>query len=297
MAIHGVTDEQWKKLQQGYKPGASVTAANNQLATHEANDPSKTSKYGNVSEQLLDQYLNRGKFDFNIDHSKLYQQYKDQYTKNANKAMKDTVAQSAAMTGGYANSWGQTAGQQVYQDYMTELDNIIPTIQEQAFNQYVAEGNELLGKYNAAQGQYNSEYDKWYGMLGYLSDKANSAYNKDYGEYSDNLNRELTLADMANADYWQKDSADFRDKEFSYNQSVTERDLAAQAEANRIAAESNVKSNVPQITDDIYDEFVEAYKKSPDGMAKVAEKYELLGYSVEDIIAIMSSVQNAYGEW
>jgi len=112
--------------------------------------------------------------------------------------MKDTVAQSAAYSGGYSNSWGQTAGQQIYQDYMTELDNKIPELRQQAQNEYLAEGEMLLDKYGITQGHYQDLMNQFYAERDYLDNKANEEYSK----WFDERNYWDGVAANESADYW-----------------------------------------------------------------------------------------------
>ena len=66
----------------------------------------------------------------------LYQQYRDLYTQQGQMAMMDTMGQAAAMTGGYGNSYAQTAGQQMYNQYLGKLNEVVPELYQQAYNRY-----------------------------------------------------------------------------------------------------------------------------------------------------------------
>lgn len=229
MAVKGINDETLKKINSTFTPSAEATAAKKTAADYSVNnDPTKISKYGAVSEQLLDQYLNRGEFKYDINTDRLYQQYKDQYTRNAQKAMKDSVAQSAAMTGGYANSWGQTAGQQVYQDYMTALDDKIPELQAQAYNQYVQEGNDLLNGYSAAAGHYQNELDNFRTDRAYYDSIYDKYYDRDYTQYTNDQNKALTLAGMENTDYWNQVNHDESVRQFEVSRADAQAAAAAE---------------------------------------------------------------------
>lgn len=67
---------------------------------------------------IYDQIMNRDKFNYNFNADPMYQYYKDQYTAAGRNAMRDTMGQASALTGGYSNSYAQTAGQQQYQNYL-----------------------------------------------------------------------------------------------------------------------------------------------------------------------------------
>ena len=64
---------------------------------------------------------------------------RERYTKLGRQAMDDTIAQVAARTGGMASSYAGTAGQQMYNEYMDGLDTKLAELQQQAYNNWLAE--------------------------------------------------------------------------------------------------------------------------------------------------------------
>ena len=88
----------------------------------------------------------------------MYQMYKDQYQQGGQRAMRDTIGQASALTGGYGSSYAQTAGQQTYQGYLQELNQLIPQLRQQAYEEYRDEGQDLLNKYNITSNAYDREY-------------------------------------------------------------------------------------------------------------------------------------------
>ena len=57
------------------------------------------------AEDAADKYLNREKFQYDVNEDALYHQYKDLYTMQGQQAMVDTMGQAATLTGGYGNSY------------------------------------------------------------------------------------------------------------------------------------------------------------------------------------------------
>lgn len=140
----------------------------------------------------LNQYENRDPFSYDFNSDALYQQYKDQYIQQGQMAMMDAMGQAAAMTGGYGNSYAQTVGQQVYNQYLGQLNEIMPELYDRAYGIYQQEGQELLDMYNAYLGlsqndynQYLGDVDRYYMELDAATNYANNLYNKEYGEWSD----------------------------------------------------------------------------------------------------------------
>lgn len=149
-------------------PTQNAAVSTGVKAADTAVSPAVTSKlpdYAGQMSSLYEQMNNRQPFSYDVDGDALYQQYKDRYQQNAKAAMKDTLAQTAMLTGGYGNSYGHGVGQQAYDRTMQGLTDKIPELQQNAFNMYQAEGNNLLQQYNiAAQGeqqQYGRQQDNY----------------------------------------------------------------------------------------------------------------------------------------
>lgn len=97
---------------------------------------------------LYSQIMNRGVFSYDLQGDPLYRQYADQYTQLGKQAMRDTQAQSAALTGGYGNSWASSAGSQAYQQYLNQLNSVIPDLYDRAYQAWQDEYDDLLTQYN-----------------------------------------------------------------------------------------------------------------------------------------------------
>lgn len=95
------------------------------------------SPYAPAMQSLMNQLLNPEQFRYDVNADGLYQQIKDSYTKAGKQAMMDTQGQSAALTGGYGNSYGAMAGQQAYQESLGNLAGMIPELQQLAYQQYL----------------------------------------------------------------------------------------------------------------------------------------------------------------
>lgn len=201
--------------------------------------PTYTDKYSDKLDELYGKYANRGPFQYDAAKDPLFQSYKDNYVRQGKMAMKDTMGQAAALTGGYANSYGQQVGQQAYDAYLQNLNEVIPTLYGMAFDQYQAAGDQLL---------------KQYGMLGDMRDR-------DYGLYRDALadwtsNRDF-LANLQADDY----NRDFNERQFAYQQ---EQDAYARAlEQQRFAYEKEQDAYKRQ-----WDEENRAYQREQDAYQK-----------------------------
>lgn len=104
--------------------------------------------YAGQLQSLLNQILNRPNFEYDLNADMLYQQYRDQYQRAGRQAMADTMGQAATMTGGYGNSYAASAGNQAYQQYLTQLNNIVPELYDRAYNRYNQEQSDLMNQYS-----------------------------------------------------------------------------------------------------------------------------------------------------
>lgn len=148
-----------------YSP--AYQAALDALQQAQNSAPTYAATYDDQLKSLYDQIVNRDKFSYDINGDAMYQQYKDQYVMQGQMAMMDTMGQAAALTGGYGNSYAQSAGQQQYQAYLQQLNDAVPELYGMALDQYNAEGDQLMNQYS---------------MLGALADE-------EYGRYQDALNQ------------------------------------------------------------------------------------------------------------
>lgn len=120
-----------------------------------------TSPYSKEVESLYEQISQRKPFTYNFNADALYQQNKDRLMQQGKLAMQDAMGQAAAMTGGYGNSYAQTVGNQVYQGYMQQENDMIPELYQMAYDRYTREGADLYDRYNAAVSRENENYGRY----------------------------------------------------------------------------------------------------------------------------------------
>ena len=140
--------------------------------------------------KAINDYVNRGKFTYDFNADPVYNQYKDSYTRQGRLAMKDTMGQAAALTGGYGNSYAQTAGQQVYNNYMQKLNDVVPQLSESAYSRYVQEGQDMLNKAKALGDADQTEYARLLQDYTIASDEYKSASELERSYAADALARE-----------------------------------------------------------------------------------------------------------
>lgn len=168
-------------------------AYQNALATlqqAQTNKPTYAGTYDGQVDEFYQQIVNREKFSYDLNSDMLYNQYKDQYVNLGQMAMKDTMGQAAALTGGYGSSYGQSVGQQQYDAYLQQLNEVVPELYGMALDQYNAEGDQLAQKYALAAdlrdteyGRYQDSLDRHWQEVDYLTGRADTAYDQGYSNW------------------------------------------------------------------------------------------------------------------
>ncbi len=112
-------------------------------------------------DDLTHKYVNREAFSYDPETDGAYQEYAKMMRAEGQRAMKDTVAKASSLTGGYANSYAATAGQQVYNDYISQIGAAQSKYMDRARDQYDAEGTDLMNKLTALYGQETVDKTAW----------------------------------------------------------------------------------------------------------------------------------------
>lgn len=162
-----------------YTPSAGLTAAEKALKDWESKKPGEyVSQHSANIDALLDKVMNGEKFSYNVNQDPLFQQYKDMYVKNGKLAMDDTMAEAAALTGGYGSSYGTAAAQQTYQKYLTELNNKMPEFYDRKYQMYLAEKEGDYEKLALLQQMDDAEYAKYRDEIGDYNTQLGYLYQK-----------------------------------------------------------------------------------------------------------------------
>lgn len=237
-------------------PAPSPTAlqmASDKLASLEKNKPG--AYQGTFDEQIqavLDKIMNQGEFSYDMNADPLYQQYKNQYTTLGQSAMRDTIGNAAALTGGYASTAATSAGQQAYNAYLGQLNNIIPELYNAAYSRYQNDRNDLYnqmsvlaGLDDTAYGRYRDTVGDYYSDLGYYSDKENTLYNRDYTARRDAVSDSQWQQSF---DY-QKDRDKVSDDQWAKTYALQKASSSGKSSKSEVGYPSGYKAAVGKVAD------------------------------------------------
>lgn len=233
-----------------YQKSGAVLDAQKALSDYEGKKPGAyTSKYQEQLDGLLDKLSNR-KFDYDFNQDALYQQYKDKYAEQGRQAAVNAAASASALTGGYGNSYAASAAAQANQQYLTALNDKLPDLYSLAMARYQNEGNDLATLYGLYQGADATDYGRYqdnvtdyYNYLNYLTQKENTAYNRDYTEWGDKVNRYNTDRDYLYTGY----RGDVADEQWAKELAEQQRQYDATMAENRRQFDANMVFNREQL--------------------------------------------------
>ena len=131
----GLSYEEWARRISGVAEGdEAYRTAMARLAETEGARPAYAGTYDDDIREAYDRILDRESFRYSLDDDALYQQYADRYSAAGKLAMRDTMGQASALTGGYGSSYGQAAGQQTYDAWLQGLGDVATYAEKRFFD-------------------------------------------------------------------------------------------------------------------------------------------------------------------
>lgn len=225
-----------------YNESGKTKSAYNQWTSYEKNN--KPGEYAGTWADVLNRkvtnYINQDPYSYKSQNDASYQAAKDQYTKTGQQAMKDTMAQASALTGGYGNTYAQSVGQQQYNAQMDNLSQKAIEYEQQAYNRYVGDREQQLNTINALQNLDNTEYSRnrdaindYNTFLNYLQNKYTTlksvdddTFNREYNIWQQQLGAQGTLMSSAQNNYQYENTNDINNYQFGVNTDLQKQQLA-----------------------------------------------------------------------
>lgn len=190
---------------------------------YKGNAPTWTPKYESEIEDILDEIGNRDPFEYDLMDDPMYQQYRDSYIREGKRAMEDTAAQTAAMTGGYGSTYGATAAQQSYDRYLEGLNDVVPQLEQNAYGRYRDELGDMYNQMSALQQEESRLFGQYATERGFSQADRDFAYN-------------AMLAAMNQNNYENEfDRGIFEsDRDFDFNEGTTKWQMTQEERQNAI---------------------------------------------------------------
>ena len=170
-----------------YTESEALLAERENLKNVEAQGADIDAKYGDRVQDALNRIDQLSNFNYDVASDPLWNSIKSQYQRNATMGMMDTIGNMSNLTGGYASSYSQQAGQQAYQNAIADMTNIIPELQDSAINRWSANMQGAKSNLEALYDVYKGEIAEWQNNRDYFYNKVNSMSEQEYQQYKDQL--------------------------------------------------------------------------------------------------------------
>lgn len=152
--------------------------------------PTYENAFAQQQKDLLDRILNREDFAWSKETDPQWSSYKKSYLREGDRATANALAQASAASGGRPSSYAVNAATQAGDYYATKLNDVIPTLYQQAYERYLNEYNMKLKDLNAVNQQEQLDYAKYLDRLGQFNTDRGFAY-QNYADDYDRLRSQL----------------------------------------------------------------------------------------------------------
>lgn len=231
--------------------------------------PAYENAFAQQQKDLLDRILNREDFSWSKETDPQWSSYKKSYLREGDRATANALARASAASGGRPSSYAVNAATQAGDYYATKLNDVIPTLYQQAYERYLDEYNMKLKDLNAVNQQEQLDYAKYLDRLGQFNTDRGFAY-QNYADDYDRLRSQL--ADVQGQD--QIDYARYLDE--ASRQQTAQDSIRSQVDAilaaggspsANLVSESGYSSEYVKALEDAYrkQEAEKAAKKSGSG--------------------------------
>lgn len=231
--------------------------------------PTYENTFAQQQKDLLDRILNREDFSWSRETDPQWSSYKKSYLREGDRATANALAKASAASGGRPSSYAVNAATQAGDYYATKLNDVIPTLYQQAYERYLDEYNMKLKDLNTVNQQEQLDYAKYLDRLGQFNTDRGFAY-QNYADDYDRLRSQL--ADVQGQD--QIDYARYLDE--ASRQQTAQDSIRSQVDAilaaggspsANLVSESGYSSEYVKALEDAYrkQEAEKAAKKSGSG--------------------------------
>lgn len=275
----GVDGSEYIKLGTGASPAKADTSWLDKLGESSYN----YDQSGQISAKL-DALLNRTPFSYDAASDPLYQQYRKQYTREADRSAEDVLGKTAVMTGGMPSTAAVAASQQASDYQMSQMTDKIPELQQLAYSMYQDKLSGDRADLNTLIGIEDNNYNRWLADRNYLYQLARDQVGDQ--QTADALAYQKQQ-DKLNYDY-QKERDAIEDARYNAEWQY-KLQQAAQAAAQSGPRRSNNVTPTPSEAD--YEGLFEAAYQSGYPKSYIANNYKKFGFTSS------SGAYDGYEDW
>lgn len=154
--------------------------------------PEYKERYSQEVDNLINEILNKREFSYDLESDPYYKSMKEAAIREGRRASEDVLADVQQQTGGMS-SYAVSAASQAQNRYLSELNDNVPALIDNAYDRYI---NELSGDYNKLNtllGLQESDYNRYVNDFNiYDTNRARS--DEDYERYNNDMLNEKNYA-------------------------------------------------------------------------------------------------------
>lgn len=236
---------------------------------------------GNTPTLNMPEYkpFNYKDFSYNAENDNIYKQYAEQFARQGQSAGERSLAGAAALTGGMPSSFAAAANAQAQQAYAKKTADMIPVLEQNAYNRYLGERNfsyqDYLNQYNAEVDRAKSMYDADWRSTNFNYQDYLNRYNADVDRARAAYDSEIGQRDFNYQNYLNKLDSDYRQSEFDWRKDIDVRDF------NYGAEQDAIRNSISWANHGLSREKFE-YDKQQDALAQEGSKWDRYFDAVED---------------
>ena len=217
-------------------------------------------------------------FNYNAENDNIYKQYAEQFARQGQSAGERSLAGAAALTGGMPSSFAVAANAQAQQAYAKKTADMIPVLEQNAYNRYLGERNfsyqDYLNKYNADVDRAKSMYDADWRSTNFNYQDYLNKYNADVDRIRAAYDSEIGQRDFNYQNYLNKLDSDYRQREFDWRKDIDARDF------NYMTKQDAIRNSISWANYGLSKEKFE-YDKQQDALAREDSKWDRYFNAVE----------------
>lgn len=253
-SLKGVDQPTYDRMNQQFQVSSAYQEAMNKTQALLDQITSGRTSYTDQVKSLMDQIQNRDKFEYDVESDALFQQYLSSMMASGQTAMKDTMGQAAALTGGYGSSYAQSVGNQAYNSYIKGAYDNLPEYYELALRAYETEGEEMYKELAMLSEADAQEYARLVDSWNANNSTAQQMYGQEYQKWADEVSHAMSLAQIMNNDWW---------NEQNFNESQRQFDAQLKASQSRASSGSTktISGGSPKLENPSQEMYEEALKR------------------------------------
>ena len=217
-------------------------------------------------------------FNYKAENDDIYKQYAEQFARQGQSAGERSLAGAAALTGGMPSSFAVAANAQAQQAYAKKTADMIPVLEQNAYNRYLGERNfsyqDYLNQYNAEVDRAKSMYDADWRSTNFNYQDYLNKYNADVDRARAAYDSEIGQRDFNYQNYLNKLDNDYRQSEFDWRKDIDARDF------NYMTKQDAIRNSISWANHGLSKEKFE-YDKQQDALAREDSKWDRYFDAVE----------------